>query len=81
MLKGAKNVDGAKALIEYLVTTEAQEIISEANYMYPVNPAAKFPEALAKYGPEVENALSLDAKKVADNRTEWLKTWADTMGR
>lgn len=49
--------------------------------MYPVNPAAKLPEALAKYGPEVENALSLDAKKVADNRTEWLKTWADTMGR
>ncbi|EPD34070.1 ABC transporter periplasmic binding protein, thiB subfamily [Propionimicrobium lymphophilum ACS-093-V-SCH5] len=81
LLKGAKNVDGAKALIEYLVTTEAQEIISEANYMYPVNPAAKLPEALAKYGPEVENALSLDAKKVADNRTEWLKTWADTMGR
>lgn len=81
MLKGAKNAEGAKALIEYLLSSEAQETIAEANYMYPVNPQAKLPEALAEHGAEVPDALRLDARKVADNRTAWLKTWADTMGR
>lgn len=80
MLKGAKNPAGAKALIEYLLGADAQAKVAEANYMYPVNPKAELPEDLATYAPQVKGTGSLDAKMVADNRTTWLKNWADTMG-
>lgn len=80
MLKGAKNPAGAKALIEYLLGSEVQSTVAAVNYMYPVNPKAELPEDLATHAPQVEGTGSLDAKTVADNRTNWLKTWADTMG-
>ncbi|KWZ75623.1 ABC transporter, substrate-binding protein, thiB family [Winkia neuii] len=79
-LKGAKNTEGAKVLMDYLLSKDAQELVSKVNYMYPVNSQAQLPKDLAEHGAEVKDALNIDPKKVADNRTAWLKTWADAMG-
>ncbi|RXZ80815.1 Fe(3+) ABC transporter substrate-binding protein [Paenibacillaceae bacterium] len=50
LVKHSKNKENAIKLIEFLTAPEAQEIISLANYEYPVNKEAKLPELLASWG-------------------------------
>lgn len=50
LVKHSKNKDNAIRLIEFLTGIEAQEIISQANFEYPVNKEAKLPELLASWG-------------------------------
>ncbi|MDO5034435.1 MAG: thiamine ABC transporter substrate-binding protein [Actinomycetaceae bacterium] len=81
VLNGAKNVEGAKAFIEFMLDVPQQELISEANYMHPINPEAKAPEALVKFGQMSDNPHQVDAKTIAENQQEWLRAWSDLMGQ
>ncbi|MDO5729964.1 MAG: thiamine ABC transporter substrate-binding protein [Actinomycetaceae bacterium] len=81
VLNGAKNVEGAKAFMNFMLQTQQQEEISAANYMFPVNSEAKAPEALEKFGPMAEEPHQMDAKTIAQKQQEWLTTWADIMGQ
>lgn len=50
LVKHSKNKENAIKLIEFLTAPEAQGIISEANFEYPVNQEAKLPELLQSWG-------------------------------
>lgn len=65
MTKSAKNVEEAKALLEFLTSVEAQEIYAAANFEYPVNPAVKPSAIVAGFGGLVESDLPM--KALADN--------------
>ena len=43
LVKGAKNRDGAKRFIEFLISEEAQNIIPTTQWMYPSNNNIKLP--------------------------------------
>lgn len=81
VLEGAKNPEGAKAFISFLLEVPQQEEISGANYMHPVNPEASAPEALVKFGPMSDHPHQMDAKTIAEKQQEWLTDWADIMGQ
>ncbi|MDO4665980.1 MAG: thiamine ABC transporter substrate-binding protein [Actinomycetaceae bacterium] len=81
LLAGAKNSEGGRALLDYLLSKAAQEKIAATNYMYPVNDQAAVPAELKEHGKEVPGAPALDPQTVAKNRTVWLKAWADVMGQ
>lgn len=44
LVKGAKNPEGAKKFIEFLISGEAQKIIPTTQWMYPANKYVKLPE-------------------------------------
>ena len=44
MLQGAKNVDGARAFVDFLLTRPVQEAIPEAMYVFPVSSEAVLPK-------------------------------------
>ncbi|MBQ3981583.1 MAG: extracellular solute-binding protein, partial [Treponema sp.] len=43
LVKGAKNADGAKRFIEFLISEEAQNVIPTTQWMYPSNKNVKLP--------------------------------------
>lgn len=57
--KNAPNRDQAVALLEYLVSDEAQKIYAEANYEYPVNSAAGVDPIIAELGTLEPDSVSL----------------------
>lgn len=79
VLKGAKNPEGAKKFIEFMLTHEVQEAISAATYMYPASPEAHAPEDLMKFGPLSEKVVVLPADKIAQNAEAWLKAWQEAV--
>lgn len=78
-LKGAANPEGAKKLIEFLTSAAGQSDLVANNYVYPTVKGVELPEALVKFGAPVEGAAVLDAAEVAQNREDWLRTWADAV--
>ena len=48
VLAGAANPDGARALLEFLRTTEVQEALPDAMYVFPVDANAKLPARVGR---------------------------------
>lgn len=76
VLAGAKNPDGAKAFVEFMVSAPFQEALPENMYVFP-STGATVPKDWARWAPLPEHPLSLDADLIATNRDTWLATWRD----
>ena len=81
VLAGAENPDGAKALIEFLGTTEVQEALPEAMYVFPVDANAKLPQAWADFAVRPVEPWSVDPDDIATYRAQWLTEWSDVISR
>ena len=44
LVKDAKNQDGGKAFLDFLISQEAQNLIPETQWMYPINNTVELPE-------------------------------------
>lgn len=82
VLKGAANPEGAKAVVDYLVSEEFQATIPDSMYMYPVDSEVAVPEAWAKFAPmpSREQAHDLPAAEIDRGREGWLRTLGDRIG-
>ena len=75
VLKGARNPDGAKAIVKYLLSTEFQRTFPGAMYMYPITAGAAIPDSWSKFA-------SLPTKTYGDtldftaHRKAWLDGWS-----
>ncbi|WP_106849115.1 thiamine ABC transporter substrate binding subunit [Blastococcus sp. Marseille-P5729] len=76
IVKGADNVEGAQAFIDFISGTEFQKSIPDNMYMYPASDV-ELPEAWATYAPLSTEPLVIEPEKIAANRDAWLKEWAD----
>lgn len=79
ILKGAENVEGAKAVIDYMVSVDFQNTIAESMYVYPVHSEAEVPEVWQKFAPKPTTRHDLSAAKIGESREAWLKTWSDAV--
>ncbi|KGF05638.1 hypothetical protein HMPREF1631_05095 [Arcanobacterium sp. S3PF19] len=77
VVKGAKNAEGAKKFIDFLVSKDVQKTIPDQMYVYPILKDVKLPEDWAKYAPLPEKTVPVDMKKAAENREAWLKAWSE----
>lgn len=81
VLKGAKEPDGAKALVDWMLAKDVQERFAAKQVTYPVRADAAAPEAYAEHAPEPREPASLPAETVEANRERWLKAWRDAVGQ
>ncbi|MFD5449838.1 thiamine ABC transporter substrate-binding protein [Streptomyces sp. NPDC003470] len=79
LLSNARNTEGGKALLDFLVGKEFQDDMPLNMFVYPVREAAQVPPEFVKYGPQAKNPLTLDPKKIADNRDQWVKSWTSLL--
>ncbi|MFI7412342.1 thiamine ABC transporter substrate binding subunit [Streptomyces sp. NPDC049627] len=75
LLSNARNAEGGKALIDFLLTKTFQEDMPLNMFVYPVVEGAQVPEEFTEYGPQAEDPETMDPAKIADNRDDWVKSW------
>ena len=71
MAKFSPHVENAKLLMEFLVSTQAQEMYAETNMEYPVREGVKLSTLVASWGEFKADSLSLEA--IGKNRRAALK--------
>lgn len=75
LLSNAKNPEGGKALLDFLIGEEFQNDMPLNMFVYPVREGARIPEAFAKHGPQAKDPETMDPAKIAGNRDQWVKSW------
>jgi thiamine transport system substrate-binding protein len=75
VLAGAKNLAGAKALVEFMLAEPFQSTMPGLMYVYPVNPEASVPAEWAEFGPAAKSTIGEDLD-VAGNRESWQDKWS-----
>jgi thiamine transport system substrate-binding protein len=69
----------ARQFIAYLIGPEAQSVIPTTNWMFPVNPDAKVPDAFNDLIEPVKT-LAFPAAEAQANRKAWIAEWLSVMG-
>ena len=79
VLAGADNPEGAREVVDFLLSDEFQASIPEAMYVYPVDEAAPLPESGEQFAPLAPQPFAVDPEVIDANRDEWIRTWTDTV--
>lgn len=79
VLKGAKNPDGARKVVDFLLSQQFQETVSENMYVYPAREGVKLPEGWADVAPLPSQAAALPAEQVDAGRERWVAQWRSLM--
>lgn len=77
VLEGADNPEGARALIEFLLSTSVQRELPESMFVYPVVDGVGLPRAWEDHAEQPESPYTLDPAEIAANREAWLEEWRD----
>lgn len=75
LLSDARNPEGGKALLDFLVSEPFQEDMPLNMFVYPVREATRVPEEFVEFGPRAENPQTMDPVRIADGRDQWIKSW------
>ncbi len=78
VLAGAANPQGARAVIDWLLSPEVQASIPENMYMYPVTDV-ELPESWTRYAPLAADAFHVEPEVISQNRDAWIEQWTDTV--
>jgi thiamine transport system substrate-binding protein len=81
VLEGADNPDGARALIDFLLSDEVQAALPESMYVFPVVDGVELPEDWARYAEQPDAPYEVDPAEIAANRESWLEEWRDVTTR
>lgn len=79
VVEGAANPDGARAVVDWLLSEEVQASLPDNMYMYPVDDAAELPEAWAEFAPAAQEPLGVPADEIDAGREQWLRTWDEAV--
>ncbi|MBZ9640309.1 thiamine ABC transporter substrate binding subunit [Streptomyces sp. PSKA30] len=75
LLSNARNIEGGKALLDFLLTKEFQDDMPLNMFVYPVREGAEVPDEFVKYGPQAKDPETMDPAEIAANRDQWVKSW------
>ncbi|MEV0529179.1 thiamine ABC transporter substrate-binding protein [Streptomyces sp. NPDC050439] len=75
LLANAKNEKGGKALLDFLIGEKFQGDMPLNMFVNPVRENVELPELFVKHGVKIDDPQTMDPKKIADNREQWVKSW------
>lgn len=81
VLDGAENPEGARALVDYMLSSEFQDTIAETMYMYPIDADAAVPAEWSDFAPLPTEPNDLAAAEVGAGLDEWLKTVSEIISQ
>ena len=79
VLRGARNEEGARKLIDFLLSKRFQEDVPLSMFVFPVSDVAAIPPAFEGY--EGGSALALAPETVDENRERWVDEWTQIVLR
>ncbi len=74
-LAGSSNPEGAKALVEFLLSESFQNTMPGLMYVYPVNENAVIPAEWAEFGPAASSTIGEDLS-ISTHREKWQAKWS-----
>ncbi|SDN09837.1 thiamine ABC transporter substrate-binding protein [Allokutzneria albata] len=75
VLNGAKNVDGARKVVDFLLSDKVQSQLAEQMFVYPAREGVALPQSWQVAAPLPAKALELPAQQVDRDRERWLTQW------
>ncbi|MFF5441927.1 thiamine ABC transporter substrate binding subunit [Streptomyces achromogenes] len=75
LLSNAKNPEGGKAFLDFLLTRQFQQDMPLNMFVYPVVEGAAVPADFTEYGPAAKDPEILAPEKIAANRDQWVSAW------
>ena len=81
VLKGAKNPDGAKALIDFMNGASFQKSLPDSMYVFPVDLNVELPKAWAANAKQPTKPIEVSPADIDKNRSEWLTKWKDVTSK
>ncbi|MBC9723591.1 thiamine ABC transporter substrate binding subunit [Streptomyces sp. TRM68367] len=75
LLSNARNTEGGKAFLDFLLTKQFQQDMPLNMFVYPVIRGAQVPPEFTRYGPQAKDPETMDPADIADHRDEWVKSW------
>jgi thiamine transport system substrate-binding protein len=79
VIAGAANPDGAKQVVDFLLSAQFQKQLPTRMYVYPVDPRVELPVEWKRFAPSPARPWRLDAEQIDVNRSTWVQRWADTV--
>ena len=81
VLRGAASTDGARELVDFMLSTRFQEDVPLSMFVFPVDPAAALPPAFVRFATVPSNPLELPPARIEENRDRWIEEWTATVLR
>jgi thiamine transport system substrate-binding protein len=75
VLRGAANEDGARKLVDFLLSRRFQEDVPLSMFVFPVHRRATLPPEFVRFAVVPENPLELPPQQIHANRDRWVKEW------
>jgi thiamine transport system substrate-binding protein len=81
VLRGARNEDGARRLIDFMLSERFQADVPGSMFVYPVRADVPLPEAFVEHAIVPRDPLQLPADDVDANRDRWVARWTEIVVR
>ena len=81
VLRGTGNADGARELLDFMLSKSFQEDIPLSMFVFPVNRGAELPRDFAQHAVVPERPLELKPDEIEANRDRWVKEWTSLVLR
>jgi len=75
VLKGTKNPDAARAVVDFLLSPAVQADVPLSMYVYPALPGVTLPDVFTKWAAVVPSPLTLDPATIDAKRSQWVDAW------
>jgi thiamine transport system substrate-binding protein len=81
VLRGARNEDGARQLIDFMLSKRFQEDIPLQMFVFPAREDAALPSEFEQFAVIPEQPLELAPEDIEANRERWVDEWTDLVLR
>ena len=81
VLRGAKNVEGAQKLVDFMLSERFQEDIPLQMFVFPARRDAALPPEFEKFAVVPKQPLELSPQVINENRESWVDQWTDVVVR
>nr|WP_244945811.1 thiamine ABC transporter substrate-binding protein [Gordonia zhaorongruii] len=81
ILRGARNVDGARKLVDFLLSPDVQAALPTSMYVYPVRKDTRLPTDWRLRAPSPSWTVRMSPDVIDKNREKWLDQWRETVKR
>ena len=81
VLRGTRNPDGARKLVDFLLSQRFQAGIPLTMFVYPVREKTLLPAVFRRFSQPIAKPLELSPAVIGANRDAWIRTWTNTVLR
>jgi thiamine transport system substrate-binding protein len=81
ILRGARNQEGARELIDFMLSKRFQEDVPLNMFVFPVNREAQLPPEFVKHAVVPSAPLELAPEAIEENRERWVDEWTEIVVR